>query len=190
MIRGFIFFCFTFLASAQITTIPQSSSAVASSLPAAGTIPATGATHNNCLYVDSSGNVNNQACATSPTTNQNIRTIGATFTNSGSALSGTSTACAYLAFAGTIQQVTIIADQSGNATIDVKTVSYSSYTGPGSASSITAAAIPAISAAAKYKDTTLTGWTTSISADTVVCFALSSPATVTNAVVQLKIAAN
>jgi hypothetical protein len=47
-----------------------------------------------------------------------------------------------------------------------------------------------LAAAVKYSDTTLTGWTTSLSADTVVCAVLSSPATVTWVAGKIKVTAN
>lgn len=124
------------------------------------------------------------------TANQNIRQMGATFSNGGAALSGSTTICGYLGYSGTITQVTLAADQSGGATVDVQTVAFGSYTGPASASSITDAHTPALSAAVTFKDTTLTGWTTSLSADTMVCFALTAPSTITQLVATLKITAN
>jgi hypothetical protein len=149
-------------------------------------------TSGDCVKIDASGNhvASGLACAAGVTTNQNIRTIGVNFEGGGSALSGTLTRCTHVAYSGTIQGVTLIADQSGNATIDVKTVAYASYTGPASTASIAASAIPALSSAVKFNDTTLTGWTTSLAANTEVCFALSSPATVTWLQATLKIAVN
>lgn len=125
-----------------------------------------------------------------PTTNQNIRTPGTHFAGVGGALSGTVTACETVYFSGTIQEVVLIADTSGSATVDVQTVALASYTGPGSASSITASDTPALSSAVKFTDTTLTGWTTTLSANTVVCYVLSSPTTVNWVDVALKVAAN
>jgi hypothetical protein len=129
----------------------------------------------------------------SPTTNQNIRTIGATFgsfESGASALSGSHTACVPTYFAGTIQSVELIGDVSGSATVDVLTVAHTSWTGRASTSSITAAAIPALSSAARFTDSTLTGWTTSLTAGTDVCFALTSPTTVAGVAVAVKVAAN
>src|SRR5271166_1936081 len=111
--------------------------------------------------------------AVSPTTNQNIRTVGASFgsfQSGATALSSSQTACVSAFVAGTIKAVHIIADVSGSATIDVQTVVHSSWTGTASVSSITAADIPALASAAAYTDTTLTGWTTSLAANTDVCF--------------------
>lgn len=125
-----------------------------------------------------------------PTTNQNIRQVGMTFDGGGSALSGSVTRCQHVDYAGTIQGVTLAADQTGSVTVDVKTVAYSSYTGPGSASTITASDTPALASAVKYQDTTLTGWTTALSANSQVCFALTSPSTVQWVQITLKVAAN
>ncbi len=147
-------------------------------------------TKSGSLCSENPSAVENCVSTSGPTTNQNIRTLSATFSNGGSALSGSTTICGYTPIAGTINQVTLVADQSGSVTVDVKTVAFGSYTGPGSASSITASDTPALSSAVKLKDTTLTGWTTSLSADTVVCFAMSAPTTVTQVVATLKIAAN
>ncbi len=75
-------------------------------------------------------------------------------------------------------------------TIDILTVAHTSWTGRASASSITAAAVPALSAAARYTDSTLTGWTTSFPAGTDVCFALTSPTTVAGVAIAVKVASN
>jgi len=100
------------------------------------------------------------------------------------------TRCSQVNYAGTINEVTLISDVSGSATVDVQTVAFGSYTGPGSASSITAADIPALAAATRFQDTTLTGWTTALTANTVVCFVLSAPATVTWVAGNIRVAAN
>ena len=130
---------------------------------------------------------------TGATTNQNIRTIGASFgsfQSGATALSAAATACVPTYFAGTIQSVEIIGDVSGSATIDVKTVAHSSWTGTASATSITAADIPALTAAARYTDSTLTGWTTSVTAGTDFCFVMTSPTTVAGLSITVKVAAN
>lgn len=129
----------------------------------------------------------------SPTANQNIRTIGASFGSfqtGATALSGNQTACVPVYTSGTIQAVKIIGNVSGSASIDVQTVAHSSWTGVSSASSITASATPALSSASKYTDTTLTGWTTSVTADTDFCFVMTSPSTVAGLSITLKVAAN
>lgn len=133
------------------------------------------------------------AISSGPTTNQNIRTIGASFgafQSGATALSGTLTYCVPTYFSGTIQSVELIGDVSGSVTVDVLTVAHTSWTGTASASSITAAAIPALASAARFTDTTLTGWTTSVTAGTDFCFAMSSPTTVAGVSITLKVAAN
>lgn len=123
------------------------------------------------------------------TTNQNIRTITAVFDGGGSALTGPQTSCSHVNYAGTINQIVMVADVSGTATVQVETVSYASYTGPSSASDISSGG-ETMTSAVKKKDSTLTGWTTSLSADTVVCVVLTSPATLTKLSVDVKVAAN
>ena len=129
----------------------------------------------------------------SPTTNQNIRTIGASFgsfQSGATALASAATACVPTYYAGTIQSVEIIGNVSGSATIDVQTVAHSSWTGTASVSSITAADTPALSSAARYTDSTLTGWTTALTAGTDVCFVMSAPTTVAGLSITVKVAAN
>jgi hypothetical protein len=78
----------------------------------------------------------------------------------------------------TIVSATLLADQSGSIAIDVWKDSFASYP-PTSADSITASAKPALSSAAKSRDTTLTGWTTSVSAGQTLRFNVDSAATLT-----------
>lgn len=145
-------------------------------------------TTNNCVKFDANGNTVDAAAACGPTTNQNIREINFLFDGGGSALSGTSTRCRYVNFAGTIQQITVTGDQSGSATVKILSVSYASYTGPGSASDISSGG-ESLSSVTKLQDSTLTGWTTSFS-PAVVCAQISSPATFTWLSGTLKVAAN
>lgn len=84
--------------------------------------------------------------------------------------------------------MTLLADVSGSAKIDILKDTYANYiftTG-----SICASALPAISGAVKYEDTTLSGWTTSFSAGDIFRFKVDSsvtPASVTNLAVILKV---
>jgi len=76
-------------------------------------------------------------------------------------------------FAATINQVTLLADISGNVTVDIWKTTYSSFapgTHPVVGDSITASAVPAMSSASKYQDATLTGWTTSLTAGDILAF--------------------
>ncbi len=127
---------------------------------------------------------------TGATANQNVRTIGAIFDGGGSALTGTLTRCTNIYQAGTISQVVLIADVSGSVTVDIKTVAQASYTGPASTSSITSSDIPALSSAVRFSDTSLTGWTKPVAANTVACFVMSSPTTVKWVQITVKMAAS
>lgn len=159
-----------------------------------GTAP-SGASSADVCYADSSTHrikcsLNNAGFTEmSPTTNQNIREINAVFDGAGSALSGTTRRCKLVNFAGTIQGITLLADQSGSATVKVLTVAYASYTGPASASDISNGG-EALSSATKLQDTTLTSWTTSLSAGSAVCIEISSPSTITWLSASVKVAAN
>jgi len=73
----------------------------------------------------------------------------------------------YIPYSGTITAVTMLADQTGNITVDLWKDTYANYP-PTDADSITAAAPPTISSAVKSQDSTLTGWTTSISAGDII----------------------
>lgn len=122
------------------------------------------------------------------TANQNLRTISAAWDGGGSAISA-STVCAQVNFAGNITEFTMIGDVSGNATVKVQTVAYGSYTGSGSTSDISNGG-ETMTGAIKLQDTTLTGWTTAVTANTVFCFVLSAPATITKLVANVRVAAN
>lgn len=85
-------------------------------------------------------------------------------------------------YACTITAVRMFADQTGSAVIEVAKTTYSSYapgTHPVSGDKITASAPPTISSASKSEDTTLTGWTTSVAAGSVLGFSVTSASTVT-----------
>jgi len=91
--------------------------------------------------------------------------------------------CSVVEVAGTIIAAHLIANAlptGADLVIDVKKVAYASYTGTASASSITASALPTITTAAsnpRYEDLTLTGWTTSVAANDVVCVSVSTAPT-------------
>lgn len=90
-------------------------------------------------------------------------------------------------FAGTIQAVTLLADQSGSIVVDIWKDTYANYP-PVVGDSITASAKPTITTAVKSQDATLTGWTTSISAGDTLRFNVDSITTCQRVVVALKVA--
>jgi hypothetical protein len=179
----------------QITCAPTTGSVVCG-FPSASTFTLNGATvPASAAYVGTNSSRQIVAASTpGPTTNQNIRSIVADFgdfTSTASALTASAQACGLVQFAGTIQRVVLTGTPSGSVTVDVRTVALASWTGPSSTSSIAASDIPALSSqATPYIDSTLTGWTTAITADTMVCFYLTSPTSVSGVQAILKIQAN
>lgn len=87
----------------------------------------------------------------------------------------------------TITAVTMLADQSGSIVIDVWKDTYANYP-PTNADSITASATPTISSAVKSQDTTLTGWTTSLTAGDILAFNVDSVTNITRVTISLKVA--
>lgn len=92
-------------------------------------------------------------------------------------------------FNWTINGITLLADQTGSIVVDLWKTTYSAYvpgTHPVVGDSITGAAVPTISSAAKYQDSTLTGWTTAVNVDDVIAFNVNSATTVQRVSVGLK----
>jgi len=89
-------------------------------------------------------------------------------------------------FACTINSHTVLADQSGSIVIDVWKDTLANYP-PTDADSITASAPITISSDTDATDSTLTGWTTTISAGDVLTFNVDSATTITRAVVTIKV---
>ena len=111
--------------------------------------------------------------------NLKIRNITVGFDGGGSAL--TAGKVVYLAnvpCTGTIINNTMLADVSGSAVVDVWKVAYASAP-PTVSNTITASALPTLSSAQKSTDSTLTGWTTSVTAGDTMAFKLNSASTIT-----------
>ncbi len=89
-------------------------------------------------------------------------------------------------FSGAINSVTLLADQTGSIVVDIWKDSYASYP-PTVADSICASAKPTLSSALKSEDTTLTGWTTAITAGDILRFNVDSATTVQNVTLILKV---
>jgi len=85
-----------------------------------------------------------------------------------------------------IDSVTMLADQSGDAVVDIWKDSYANFP-PTDADSITAAALPTITAATKSEDSTLTGWTTALSAGDILRANVDSCTTITRLTVFLQV---
>lgn len=89
-------------------------------------------------------------------------------------------------FACTINEWTLLADQSGSIVVDIWKDTYANYP-PTVADTITASAKPTISAATKGQSSTLTGWTTSIAAGDILAFNVDSASTVQRVTLSLKV---
>lgn len=92
----------------------------------------------------------------------------------------------HIPFACTINEVTMLADQSGSIVVDIWADSYANFP-PTDADSITASAVPTISTATKSQDSTLTGWTTSVAAGTILRFNVDSVTSITRLTISLKV---
>lgn len=110
-----------------------------------------------------------------------------TFDGGGSVITSGKTVYVRVPVACTITKSHLVADQSGSITIDVWRDTYANFP-PTNADSITASATPALSSAQKAENTTLTGWTTSISAgDWLAASVEGSPSSITFAVLTLEV---
>jgi hypothetical protein len=89
-------------------------------------------------------------------------------------------------FGCTINQVSMMADQSGSIVVDIWKDSWANYP-PTVADTITASAKPTISSATKSQDATLTGWTTSITAGDTLRFNVDSATTIQRLTISLKV---
>lgn len=89
-------------------------------------------------------------------------------------------------FACEVVRARLLADTSGDAVVDVWRDSYASFP-PTVADSITAAAKPTLSGAAKSSDITLTGWSKALAEGDTLRFNLDSIATITRLMVELRV---
>lgn len=92
----------------------------------------------------------------------------------------------YIPFNCTINEWTLQSDVSGSIVIDIWKDTYANYP-PTVADTITGSAKPTITASNKNTSSTLTGWTTTISAGDVLYFNVDSCSTITNATLTLKV---
>jgi hypothetical protein len=99
--------------------------------------------------------------------------FGITIDGGGSAITTGVKGYIEVPYAMTIDQVTFICDQSGSIVVDVWKDTYANYP-PTDADTITASAPPTITTATKSQDTTLTGWTTSVTSEDIFGFNVDS----------------
>ena len=122
---------------------------------------------NGCNFFSDGTNWQLQCGFQGVSQNALIRSIGAGFDGSGSALTSGATATAYFTvpFACTIAAWNITVD-TGTITFDVWKIATGTAI-PTSANTIVAAAPPAISSGTAVHSTTLTGWTIAVSANDI-----------------------
>lgn len=139
------------------------------------------------------GGANGQLSIASTGAGTNAQTcvIGITIDGGGSAITTGVKGYILVPYACTINSVTLLADQSGSSVVDIWKCTYTQFdagsTHPVAGDKITASAPPTISSATKAQDTTLTGWTTSISANDVLAFNVNSDTTITRVTLVLKV---
>jgi hypothetical protein len=124
-----------------------------------------------------------------PTVKTNLKTTTLTFVIDGGGstiTTGIKGDLGPIDFACAVNAITMLADQSGSIVVDIWKDTYANFP-PTDADSITAAAVPAISSAAKSQDATLTGWTTSISAGDIVRFNVDSVTSIQRLTISLKV---
>lgn len=124
------------------------------------------------------GNISNE--------NLNIATIQVQFSEGGTVLSTGVKIYVEVPFNCVIQRATLLADVSGSLVVDVWKDSYANYP-PTVADTITASAKPTLSSAIKSQDSTLTGWTKTITAGEILGFKIDSATTVTFATLSLRV---
>ena len=114
-------------------------------------------------------------------------TVGITVDGGGSAISTGLKGFRSIARTGVIVKARLLADQSGSVVFDIWLDAYANYP-PTVADTITASAKPTISAGVKDEDTTLTGWTTAVTAGDILGFNVDSAATIERVTLELEIA--
>jgi len=82
---------------------------------------------------------------------------------------------------------TLVADQVGSIQLDIWKSTYASYP-PSVGGSIVAAAKPAIVSGVKASSSTLTGWTTAVSAGDILAFNVDSVSTISRVTLSLSLA--
>lgn len=118
--------------------------------------------------------------------NVQVGAFGITIDGSGSVITTGVKGYLYMPYACTITSVVMLADQTGSIVVDVWKVAYASFP-PTIANTITASNIPTISSAQKSLDSTLTGWTTSVSSGDTIGFNVNSATTITRLNMLLKV---
>lgn len=123
------------------------------------------------------------------TTNQNLRSISLTLDGGGSVITTGVKADVRIPYSGTITGWEIVADTSGSIVIDVWKDTYANFP-PTVADTIAGTEKPTLSAATKNQDTSLSTWTTTVTAGDYLRFNVDSVSTVTRVHLSIMITAS
>ncbi|KKM13587.1 hypothetical protein LCGC14_1714720 [marine sediment metagenome] len=118
--------------------------------------------------------------------NMKLLTITFIIDGGGSAITTGEKGHLEIPFACTINQVTMLADQSGSIVVDIWKRVYADFP-PTNTQSITASAVPTVTTAVKSQDSTLTGWTTAIAAGDILAFNVDSVTDIQRLTISLKV---
>lgn len=129
--------------------------------------------------VASNGTNYDALVGTGVTANQNIRSWGASFDGAGSPLSAGGKTYMTVPFACTITAWNITVD-TGTITFDIWKIATGTAI-PTVANTITASALPAISTGTAIHSTTISGWTTGVSANDIIGININTVASATKA---------
>ncbi len=162
------------LDAARVPTLNQNTTGNAATATAFAVNPADCSTRQFATTIAANGDL---TCSVDPVT------LSWTINGGGSAVTAATGPVRYVRDACTIQLAMLDADQSGSLTVTIEQAAYT--TGTPSWSTISSGF--ALSSARSLKDSTLTGWTTSIAADSLVRASVTgTPATITYATVELR----
>lgn len=110
--------------------------------------------------------------------------LGYSIDGNGSAIPATAFGIIEVPFDCEIQEVALFADVSGSIQVNVLKATYANYP---TFSSIVASAKPTISSSTKAKDSTLTGWSKTLSAGDVIKVYVDSNSSITKCLFALKV---
>jgi hypothetical protein len=162
------------LNAARIPTLNQNTTGNAATATAFAVNPADCSTRQFANAIGANGDL---TCAVDPVT------LSWTINGGGSVVTAATGPIRYVRDACTISLAMLDADQSGSMTVTIERAAYT--TGTPSWSTISSSF--ALSSARSLKDSTLTGWTTSVAADSLVRASVTgTPATITYATVELR----
>lgn len=117
---------------------------------------------------------------------ENVGAIGLIIDGGGSAITTGIKGDIPVPYGCTITAVTMTAYPSGSIVVDIWKQAYADFP-PEDANSITASAVPTITTAEKSQDSTLSGWTTAISANDILRFNVDSISTVERCTILLTV---